>query len=128
MATKQSKSGKAVGPDNIPVEAWKADIRVTTTMLHIAFREIWEDEQVQTDWKEGKLIKIPEKEDLCKCDNYRGITLLSVPGKVFNRVLMNRMKNAVDAQLRDQQTSFHKDRSCTDQITTRRFDVEQSIE
>ncbi|VDP83918.1 unnamed protein product [Schistosoma mattheei] len=41
----------------------------------------------------------------------RGITLLSVPGKVLNRVLLNRMKDAVDAQLRDQQAGFRKDRS-----------------
>uniref|UniRef100_A0A673LBT8 G protein-coupled receptor kinase n=1 Tax=Sinocyclocheilus rhinocerous TaxID=307959 RepID=A0A673LBT8_9TELE len=41
---------------------------------------------------------------ISKCTNYRGIKLLSVPGKVFNRVLLNRMKDLVDAQLRDQQS------------------------
>ncbi|VDP89511.1 unnamed protein product, partial [Schistosoma mattheei] len=39
---------------------------------------------------------------MSKYENYRGITLLSIQGKVFNRVLLNRMKDAVDAQLRDQ--------------------------
>ncbi|VDP55100.1 unnamed protein product [Schistosoma margrebowiei] len=38
------------------------------------------------------------------------------------------MKDSVDAQLRDQQTGFRKDRSCTDQIVTLRIIVEQSIE
>ncbi|VDP51154.1 unnamed protein product [Schistosoma curassoni] len=38
------------------------------------------------------------------------------------------MKDAVDAQLRDQQAGFRKDRSCTDQIATLRTIVEQSIE
>ncbi|VDP45198.1 unnamed protein product [Schistosoma mattheei] len=41
---------------------------------------------------------------------------------------MNRMKNAVDAQIRGQQAEFRKDRSCTDQIATLRIIVEQSIE
>ncbi|VDO90887.1 unnamed protein product [Schistosoma margrebowiei] len=54
--------------------------------------------------------------------------MLSIPGKVFNRVLLNRMKNAVDAQFRDQQAGFRKDRSCTDQIATLRIIVEQSVE
>ncbi|VDP80488.1 unnamed protein product [Schistosoma mattheei] len=53
---------------------------------------------------------------------------MSTPGKVFNRVLLNRMKDAVDTQLRDQQAGFGKDRSCTDQIATLRIIVEQSIE
>ncbi|VDP62403.1 unnamed protein product [Schistosoma mattheei] len=90
--------------------------------------KIWDEEQVPTDWKEGLLIKIPKKGDLSKCDNYSGITLLSIPGKVFNRVLLNRMKGSVDAQLRDQQAGFRKDRSYTDQIPTPRIIVEQSIE
>ena len=54
--------------------------------------------------------------------------MLSVPGKVFNRVLLNRMKGAVDAELRDHQTGFRKDRSCTDQIAKLRIIVEQSVE
>ncbi|VDP34546.1 unnamed protein product [Schistosoma mattheei] len=38
------------------------------------------------------------------------------------------MKDCVDAQLRDKQAGFSKDRSCTDQIATLRIIVEQSIE
>ncbi|VDP72614.1 unnamed protein product, partial [Schistosoma mattheei] len=52
------------------------------------------------------MIKIPKKGDLSNCDNYRGITLLSIPGKVFNSVLLNRMEDSVDVQLRDQQAGF----------------------
>lgn len=90
-------------------------------MLHVLFRKIWEEEQVLlTDQKEGHLIKIPNKGDLSKCKNYRGVTLLSVPGKDFIRVLLNRMKDSVDVRLRDQLVRFHKDWSCTDQIATDR--------
>ncbi|VDP23820.1 unnamed protein product [Schistosoma margrebowiei] len=84
MAVRQIKNGKAVGPDNIPAEALKSDIELTTNMFHLLFKNIWEEEQVPMDWKEGHFIKIPKKGDLNKCENYRGITLLSVPGKVFN--------------------------------------------
>ncbi|VDP60941.1 unnamed protein product [Schistosoma curassoni] len=38
------------------------------------------------------------------------------------------MKDAVDAQLRDQQAGFREDRSCTDQIATLRIIVEQPVE
>ncbi|VDO63221.1 unnamed protein product [Schistosoma margrebowiei] len=128
MAIRQIKSGKASGPDNIPAEASKSDTGVTTNMLYLLFKKIWEEEQVPMDWKEEHLIKIPKKGDLSKCENYRGITLLSIPGKVFNRVLLNRMKDAVDAKLRDQQTGFRMVRSCTDQIATLRIIIKQSVE
>ncbi|VDP44279.1 unnamed protein product [Schistosoma margrebowiei] len=128
MAVRLIKNEKATGPDNIPAEALKSDIEATTKMLYLLFKKIWEEEQVPMDWKEGHLVKIPKKKDLNKCENYRGITLLSIPGKVFNRVLLNRMKDAVDAQLRDQQAGFRKDRSCADQIATLWIIVEQSVE
>ncbi|KAK4470008.1 hypothetical protein MN116_000037, partial [Schistosoma mekongi] len=128
MAIRQIKSGKSAGPDNIPAEALKTDIEATSKILHILFRKIWEEEQVPADWKEGYFIKIPKKVDLSNCENYRDITLLSVLGKVFNRVLLNRLKDPIDTQLRDQQAGFCKDRSCTDLIATLRFIVEQSIE
>ena len=54
--------------------------------------------------------------------------LLSIPSKVLTRVILNRMKVAVDEVLRDQQTGFRKDRSCTDQIAILRIIVQQSIE
>nr|KAG5710957.1 hypothetical protein BaRGS_013691 [Batillaria attramentaria] len=84
--------------------------------------------QLNNDWKEGYLIKLPKKGDLSNCANYRGITLLSVPGKVFNRILLERMKGAVDPLLRDQQAGFRQNRSCVDQIATLRIIVEQSLE
>ena len=97
-------------------------------VLHPLFKEIWQAKQVPAEWKEGYLIKLPKKGDLSNCSNYRGITLLSVPGKVFSRILLNRIKDAVDPLLRDQQAGFRKNRSCTDQIATLRIILEQSQE
>ena len=122
------KNGKAAGPDDIPAEALKVDLNTSVEMLYPLFERIWEEEDIPTDWKEGHLIKLPKKGDLGNCNNYRGITLLSVPGKVFNRVLLERMKNTVDPQLRDEQAGFRQNRSCTDQIATLRIIVEQSLE
>ena len=54
--------------------------------------------------------------------------LLSVPGKVLNRVILDRLKTGVDAKLRDHQAGFRKDRPCTDQIATLRIIVEKFME
>ena len=85
-------------------------------------------EEIPTEWKEGYLVKLPKKEDMQECNNYIGLMLLSVPGKVLNRVILDRLKTGVDAKLRDHQAGFRKNRSCTDQIATLRIIVEQSME
>ena len=80
------------------------------------------------EWKKGLLIKLPKKGDLSHCRNWRGIMLLSMASKVFCRVILERLKTALDKKLRDEQAGFRAGRSCTDQIATLRIIVEQSIE
>ena len=127
-ATAQLKSNKAAGPDGIPPEVLKLDTGLTADMFQQLFEKIWETGKFPNDWKEEHLLKLPKKGDLSNCNNYRGITLLSIPGKIFSRILLERMKEAVDEHLRDQQSGFRKNRSCTDQIATLRIIIEQSIE
>nr|KAG5686693.1 hypothetical protein BaRGS_013592 [Batillaria attramentaria] len=122
------RNGKAAEPDEIPAEAIKADTETAVNMLHSLFSKIWEKEEVPAQWKEGIVIKLPKKGDLRDCSNYRGIMLLSVPGKVLNRILLERMREAVDPMLRDQQAGFRRNRSCADQIASLRIIVEQSLE
>ena len=127
-AIRRIKSNKAAGPDHIPPEAIKADMTTSVDILHTLFTKIWNEEDIPGDWKKGILIKLPKKGDLGNCNNYRGITLLSIPGKVFNRIILNKLKDIVDPKLRDNQAGFRKNRSCVDQITTLRLIVEQSLE
>nr|KAG5687084.1 hypothetical protein BaRGS_017102 [Batillaria attramentaria] len=127
-AIKSLKSGKAAGPDGIPPEALKADIQTSTDMLHPLLRKIWESESVPQDWKKGHLIKLPKKGDLSSCSNWRGIMLLSIPGKVLTRIILERLKTALDKTLREEQAGFRNDRSCTDHIATMRIIIEQSLE
>ena len=54
--------------------------------------------------------------------------LFSISEKVFCRMLLDRMKTAVDAKLRDEQAAFRKGRSCTDQIFRLRIILEQALE
>ena len=122
------RSGKAEAPDEIPAEAIKADIETAVQMLYSLFSKIWEKEEVPAAWKEGIIIKLPKKGDLRDCSIYRGIMLLSTLGKVLNRILLERMKEAVDPKLRDQQAGFRRNRSCADQIASLRIIVEQSLE
>ena len=95
-ALKELQNGKAAGLDNISPEVMKGDLDITAYMLHPLFEKIWNEGEMPNDWKCGLLIKIPKKGDTANCDNWRGITLLSVPSKVFTMVLLNRIKEHVN--------------------------------
>ena len=73
-------------------------------------------------------MKLPRKGDLSDCNNWRGITLLPVPEKVFCKVILNRLQTKVNRTLREEQTGFRGGRSCSEQIFTLRNIIEQTIE
>ena len=43
------------------------------------------------NWSEGFIVPIFKKGDINEVSNYRGITLLSTLGKLFTRILDNRL-------------------------------------
>ena len=78
--------------------------------------------------EQGLIVKLPKKGDLSECGNWRGITLTSVPSKVFGRVLIDRFGQGVDSKLRDEQAGFRRGRSTVEQIFVLRNIVEQVVE
>jgi len=51
-------------------------------MLHTLCNEVCREGKCPEDWGKAIVIPIHKKEDKTVCSNYRGISLLSVPGKV----------------------------------------------
>ena len=92
------------------------------------FREIWYTELTPKDWELGIITKLSKKGDLKECSNWRGITVSSIVLKIFSLVLLNRMKNALDEALRDEQAGFRSKRGCSDQIFALRHIIQQSVE
>ena len=127
-AIKAMKNGKAAGIDGIHAEMLKADITTATKALGKLFNCIWEKEDIPEDWSKGLIVKLPKKGDLQQCDNWRGITLLSIPSKVFCKILLGRIQTAIDRKLRSEQAGFRKGKGCIDQIFALRNIIEQCLE
>lgn len=89
--------------------------------------EVWKAGEVPSEWRDGIVIPIPKKGDQRECSNWRGITLLSTPGKIMATILLNRMRNAVDERLRQEQAGFRPGRSCCEQIFTLRQIIEKAL-
>ena len=87
-----------------------------------------EGEEIPADWCDAVLVPIPKKGDLSLCDNWRGIALLDVVGKVVARVLQERLQKLAEDELPESQCGFREGRSCTDMICTIRQLVEKSWE
>jgi hypothetical protein len=59
---------------------------------------------------------IPKKGSRTEMSNYRGISLMSTMAKLYNRVLLNRIRPAIDKILRPNQAGFRPGRSTVNQI------------
>ena len=56
------------------------------------------------------------KGDKCECSNTRGIRLLSVVGKLFGRVLIERVRDGTECTIGEEQCGFRQGRGCMDQV------------
>ena len=51
----------------------------------------WKTGTTPEDWREAIVIPVHKKGSKMQCINYRGISLLSISGKVYARILDNKM-------------------------------------
>ena len=72
------------------------------------FKLIWNSEEIPEEWQKGVIIKLPKKGDLENCNNWRGVTLLSVPSKVLGRVIIVRIRDALDKKTEERTSRFQK--------------------
>ena len=79
------------------------------------FRQVWDEERIPEKWKKRLIVKLRKKGDLRKCSNWREVTLLTVTSKILGRVIVNRIKSAVDGTRRKEQEGFRQGRGTTEQ-------------
>ena len=118
------KSRKAPGIDAITAEVLKAGGEAMLRMLQKLFNEIWEHEKTPKNWARMLVKPIHKKGDKLVPSNYRPISLLSIPGKVFSRILLDRMKTRTEQATGKSQFGFRPGRGTVDAI----FIVRQIIE
>ena len=102
VVIKQLHSGKASRIDEISPEILKAlgveGLSWLTYLLNIALGS----GSVPKEWQTGVVVPLFEKGDQSVCANYRGITLLSLPGKVYSKVLERRVRPIVEPRIEEE--------------------------
>ncbi|KAK3545942.1 hypothetical protein QTP70_016954, partial [Hemibagrus guttatus] len=118
------KSGKAVGPDNIPVEVWKYLGEAAVEFLTSLFNRVLESEKMPKEWRRSVLVPIfKNKGDVQSCSNYRGIKLMSHTMKLWERVVEARLRKVVE--ICEQQYDFMPRKRTTDAIFALRILMEK---
>ena len=106
-AVVQLKNRRAAGICGIFPEFLKYGGEVVCERLHAVICSAWDTGVIPTDWKRGLVVPLWKgKGDILDCNNYRGVTLLSVPGKVFARIIRGRILPCLMAGQLPQQSGF----------------------
>lgn len=107
--------GKAVGPDQIPIEVWLCLGEAGVQWLTDLFNILLIDAKMPSKWRRSFVVPFfKNKGDAQSCSNYRGIKLLSHTMKLWERVVECRVRREVE--ISENQFGFMPGRSTTEAI------------
>ena len=117
-AIKRLSSGKAPDADSIPAESYASGGPKLIESLTSLFSSMWSQEKLPQELKDASIIYLyKRKGNRNACDNHRGISLLSIAGKILARILLNRLNAHLDRDLLpESQCGFRAGRSTVDMI------------
>ena len=117
-AIKQMSSNKAPGMDGLPPEIFKYGGRKLVLKLLQLFKSIWKVGRVPQEFKDASIKHLfKNKGKKIICDNSRGISLLSIAGKILARVILNRIiVYLIDDIYPESQCGFRSGRGTIDMI------------
>ncbi len=122
------KCGKAAGMDGITAEMLKYGGDFVVERMLLICERAWKYGEVPDDWKKAIIVPLYKgKGSRSECSSYRGITLLSVPGKVYGRILTERLMEVTEGKVSEEQGGFRKGRGCVDQIFAMMMLVEEYL-
>ena len=112
------KDNKAVSPDNIPAEVIKYGGRALHRRLHNFILDCWSAKFLPQQWKNANIILVYKQNgDRAECRNSRGISLLSVAGKVLDKIMFTRLlEHVADLVMPKSQCRFRRGRSTIEMI------------
>ena len=126
-AIKGIKSGKAAGEDEIRPEMLKVLTGEGIFWLTRVCQVAWKFGKTPRDWQTGVIIPIFKKADRKQCTNYSGLSLLSLPGKVYAKCLKRKCREIVESKLEDGQCGFRLSPSTLDQIFTLEANLQEIL-
>ena len=85
-------------------------------MLHLMLLKIGNEENTALHFSKMLGTPIFVKGDKCLPENYRALSLVSIPGKVLNKILLNKIREKTEVYTTDRQYGFRPNRGTVDAI------------
>ena len=123
LALKTFKNGKPSGLDGIPIDVWKTEA-LKEPLLDVCYKTFHGHKP--DVWGKSGLKSLPKKGGLGITRNYRGISFDLIPSKIYNKMLLQRIRPYFKPILRMNQNGFHPKRSTLVQILTLRRLMKES--
>ena len=114
IVLRKIKNRKTAGFDDILPEVWKT--RKFNEILLRHCNTVY-NQNIIDGWIKGCILPFPKKGDLGIATNYRDITFISIAAKIYNALLLNRLKPE-EKILGKNQNGFWRNQSTTSQILT----------
>ena len=112
------KSTSSPGPDHIHPRVLKEAAGHLAKPLSILYNKSISEECLPEDWKLGVVVPIFKKGDRQGAENYRPISLTSIPCKVLESLIRDRLMSHMEDEelLSKHQHGFRARRSCSSQL------------
>ena len=129
-AIKELKPNKAPGSDSITAEIYQYGGDTLTSCMPQLFIKLWEAAKLPQDLKDASILTIyKSKGDKRDCNNYHGISLLSVEGKYLAKIILRCLvSNITDNILLLSQCGFWSGHHTVDMIFAHRQLHEKCVE
>ncbi|BHF71155.1 hypothetical protein SprV_0401421000 [Sparganum proliferum] len=116
-STSRHLSRKPSGPCSSS-PAGKHPDRTQSLLRSRSTAEMWPQGEVPQDFKDATIVHLYKRKGNRQiCDNHRGISLLNIVGKIFARILLNRLNNHLEqGLLPESQCGFRRHRGTKDMI------------
>jgi hypothetical protein len=113
--------GKSAGPDELPSDT-VGILQLTARILPI-MNDILAGKEPPQIWRRSIIVAIP-KGNSALLTNQRGLSLMCANAKLFNRILLIRLRERMEMLLLPWQAGFRPERSTVEQIMSLRMSID----
>jgi hypothetical protein len=100
------KKYKSPGSDQILAELYQAGDETLVPVIHKVITLIWNKEELNDQWKKSIIVQFAKTGDKTDCNNYCGISPLSISYNILSDILLSQVSPYIDEIIWDHQCGF----------------------